>query len=85
MLLYEVWTGKRPFDRYSEPRIRVDVVNGKRPDTDPQVFHGCQWEDLMKQCWSDDPDEVGGQSTVCACASILNRKRKKKAHPYLQA
>ena len=64
MLLYEVWTGTRPFEGFSEPRVALNVVNGARPDIDIQVFEGCPWLSLMELCWSDNADEVGKTNKV---------------------
>lgn len=55
MVLYELFTGKRPYERENMYSILSRVTKGGRPriDEDLPEFY----QDLICQCWAQDPDE----------------------------
>ena len=54
MILYQVWTGKKPWDKLTPPDIEAKVVGNQRPETsglDDKL------KSLIEKCWHELADK----------------------------
>ena len=73
MVIYEVLTGRPPFQRTRHPEVVLIVMEGKRPRKPEKAadigFGGGTWE-LVQQCWDE---ERGERPTVEQVSEHLQR------------
>ena len=65
MIIYQVWTGKKPWEEFSSEEIEDLVLSNKRPDMSKN-----EMETLIRKCWDNFPDKRPNFSEILKDLSI---------------
>lgn len=66
MILYYLWTEKRPYSPQEPPLSIVQkVVSNNRPKFESGTQPNINWQNLITQCWSQDPKNRPSFSHIC--------------------
>jgi hypothetical protein len=56
MILYQVWTGIKPWEDIGDEDIERCVLSNQRPQF-PKDFQNSQMKDLITTCWSNSSED----------------------------
>ena len=80
MTLWELVSGKPPFDGANAYLIASDVSTGKRPLIDADNCH-VQFVPLIEKSWSQDPRERPSAAAICEEMSLMNEAANNNGKP----
>eukprot|EP01025_Chloroclados_australasicus_P056535 TRINITY_DN7009_c0_g1_i6.p3 TRINITY_DN7009_c0_g1~~TRINITY_DN7009_c0_g1_i6.p3 ORF type:complete len:146 (-),score=17.02 TRINITY_DN7009_c0_g1_i6:1234-1671(-) len=81
VLMWEMYTGARPWDGYLECQIAYQVMQGERPSIPSDCPEGIR--DMMTQCWDSDPKLRPSANEIYVWCKQMIQAEEKREKPII--